>query len=783
MARPSKIGRRRLLFLLFAAALLLRLAYLVDSADNPFLDALGLDARYYDLRAREILREGPIGDEAYFMGPLYPHLLALVYGAAGRSLPLVRVLQACLGALIPVLLYRIGARVYGPTIALVAAALAVLYGPFVFYTAAILDTLLHTVLLLWILDRLTVPPDRAGPAHRFLSGLLFGLAAASRGNVVLFLPFALLGLLRGRGPGRRDPRAATMLLAGFLAIVAVTTARNWAASGDPVPLTSNGGLNFYIGNGPESSGAYVKPKGLDVDEDPSGRRLLEKQLGRPLSATEVSDEWRLRAERWIRDNPLAEARLLLKKAVLFLSTYEIPQIETYKFQMRYSPLIRALHVPFGVIAPLGLAATLLVRGRGAFPLVSFLYAYAGSVVLFFVLTRYRLPVLPVLILFASAYAVRLLGDVRGRDWRAAARRAAWTVPFFVLCNVNFYRLSADAGEAQSYYRLGIISQGRGETEAAMRYYRRSIELDPAYERSRLNLGELLAQTGRPEEAERQFRESIRLDPDYPKARLNLGTLLYRSGRIEEGEEQIEIALRLDPNYGKARLHLAAIALLRGEGDAAAHAAAALDLLPGADPARALAADFLERAGDLDAIAAWRARNGLPGPLPGRAREAIVAEVFRDRPDVPDLYRAGASEGDPSALWALGTFLYRQSDLDGAASALRDADGRAPDHPRIAFALGVLAARRGGNEEALACFERETRLDPGFLPAWRNAALLAASAGRPDEARRLALEYAERGGREDEAIRSVLSGGAPTGADRDRSPSSSPDAPSGERPPR
>ncbi len=755
MGRRRKVSRRKLLLLLYAAALVLRLLYLLDAADNPFLDALGLDARYYDLRAREILEEGLVGDEAYFMGPLYPHLLAAVYGIAGRNLTVVRILQAMIGAFVPVLLYRIGVRLFPPAVALTAALVALFYGPLIFYTGTILYATLAVSLILWILDRLSLPPEKIGAGHLVLTGILFGLASVGKGNLVLFLPFALYGIARRGKGGGWSLRRPAVLLAGFLVVIGAATARNHAASGDLVFLTSNGGLNFYIGNGPESSGAYEKPKGLDVDHDPAGTALLEKQVGRSLTPTQVSAEWRRRATDWIAANPAAEAKLLLRKAIFFFSTFEIPQIESYRFQMRYSPMIRLLHVPFGLIAPLGLAGVFLFRRRGVFFPLSFLFAYAVSIILFFVLTRYRLPVVPVLILFAAALLARLIEAGRRRDAGGTLRTAAVVLPFFFLCNFNFYRISPATGDAQSHYRLGIIAQSRGDREEALHRYRRSIELDPEYERSRLNLGELLAVTGRGAEAETQFREAIRIDGDYPKAYLNLGTLLYRSGRIDEGREALERAVRLDPEYGKAWLHLAALSLLTARPGGEEHAARAIEYLSPEDPVRPLAAEFRARNVEVEVIGRWRASRSLPVPLPASTREAMVAELFRDRQKVPDLYRAGAAGGDPSALYSLGAYLYRRGDAGGAEAAFAEADSIAPDHPFLGFALGLVLHGEGRAGEAAEMFLRETRLNPGFLPAWKNAALLAAGRGEGEEARRLAGEYLRRGGVEEDAIHAIL----------------------------
>lgn len=751
-----KVRARTIYLALFAIALALRLFYLWEARENPFFHGLGLDARYYDLRAREILAEGLVGDEAYFMGPLYPHLLAMVYAAAGRNLLLVRLLQAALSALVPVLVYRIGRRFFRPDESLVAALLAAAYGPLVYYTGAILYTTLAVTLILWILERLTAPVPRRPALHRFVTGLLFALAAVGKGNIVLFLPFAALVLARGvAAKPRWNRRAPVPFLLGFAAVISLATARNYAASGDFVPLTSNGGLNFYIGNGPESSGAYEKPEGLDVDHDPSGRRMLEKEYGRRLSPTEVSRIWRDRALAFIREKPAAEFALMVRKSVFLLSTFEIPQIESYHFQKRYSRLVSFLFIPFGVIAPLALAAVCRRRDGRTLALTTFLAAYAASIVLFFVLTRYRLPMLPVLMIYASITVSDAVRAFRRGQRAAVVRTAAWVLPFALLCNINFYFISPDTGDAQSRYRLGIIRASEGRIDDAIREYEESIRLDPSYAKSRLNLGEIRAVRGETAEAEKQLRASVGLDPRYPKARLNLGTLLYRSGRIDEGRRELERAVELDGEYGKAWLHLAAVALLTGEGDAVAPADRAVRFLPEGDPSRAVAAALAARARDVARLERWRASRGFTAPLPEGTRRAMVGEILGDRENVEGLYRQGASGGDPAALYLFGVYLFNREGFDESWAVFGRAAEKGGDLPGLRFAMGVLEMKRGDPEAALRHFLAETENDPDNLPAWKNAAILTAQFGSPDEAERFAAEYARRGGPPDDAIRALI----------------------------
>ena len=65
--------------LLMFVGLVLRLLHWNSFSQYPWFDFLGLDSKYYDEWAQKILRDGVQGEEPYFMGPLYPHLLAIGY--------------------------------------------------------------------------------------------------------------------------------------------------------------------------------------------------------------------------------------------------------------------------------------------------------------------------------------------------------------------------------------------------------------------------------------------------------------------------------------------------------------------------------------------------------------------------------------------------------------------------------------------------------------------------------------------------------------------------------
>src|SRR6185369_12215986 len=152
--------------------------------------------------------------------------------------------------------------------------------------------------LLWALAA-----ARARPTFgRWLgAGVLAGVLALLRENALLIAP--LLALLAYRRNLLRHGGA--FLLGTALALLPVALRNAWVG-GEPLPTTSQGGVNFYIGNNAQADGTYrpiVPGKQIPALERREPARLAEQILGRRLSAGEVSRYWFGRALAWARANP------------------------------------------------------------------------------------------------------------------------------------------------------------------------------------------------------------------------------------------------------------------------------------------------------------------------------------------------------------------------------------------------------------------------------------------------------------------------------------------------
>jgi tetratricopeptide (TPR) repeat protein len=743
-------------------------------AGHPWFDFLGLDAKYYDEWAQRILREGLQGDEPYFMGPLYPHLLAAVYAVFGRSLDAVRAIQVVLSAGTVGVLHLLGRAWGGPRLAMFCSGVAALYGPLIYYSVSLLYPTVTVLLAAVLLLALHESARRRSLGLAALAGVVLGVYALGRGNILLFAPLAFFWLVAAWGrpftprpsAWREGLPAGLVLTGATLAAILPATVHNLRA-GDPALLTTNGGLNFYIGNGPMATGGHQtpvlrleRPDGTvetitaDLHQDVECRTEAEYAVGRPLSYTEVSSFWFDETMRFIRANPGTFLSRLVMKAVHFWSTYEIPQIEHFGYFRRYSLPLRGPVLGFGLVGPLavvGMGLALRRPGKWALPLL-YVVAYSTSIVLFFVLARYRLPVLPALLPFSGVAALATVDAVRGRRFLPAGGIVGAAVVLGWAMQANFYGVDESKGIAQILYRHGIVADSNGEWEQAIGHYRSALELKPDYDKCHLNLGVDLARTGRAAEAEEHLRRAQEINPEYYRAPFNLGLLLEEQGRFDEARAAYARAIELEPRHLLARTALAEMELLANDLDGAREQLRAVREYDGRwesprnDLARA-------RAARLSAYVEERAALARAGHAECFAASPAVrrAEIERLREDhdaalavLGEYFRGGGDCAE--AYLVLGRILLRREEMPAAQDAFERALAADEGLPGVRLGLGLLAAIRGDAATAIDRLADEARRFPDSAEACLELGLVYERLrGDRAEAEKWYDRYLERGG--------------------------------------
>src|SRR5207249_3702445 len=132
-------------------------------------------------------------------------------------------------------------------------------------------------------------------------------------------------------------------------------------------------------------------------------------------------------------------RLQGKKLYLLLAGNEIPRNQEIYPARAYSPVLRALlwkvpglAFPFGLLLPLAVVGLAVGSSRAPW-LAAIVGAYALAILAFFITARYRVPLVPFLLVFAAEGVRWFLRDARAPE-RAAA--AAAGVLLFLAVNLR-----------------------------------------------------------------------------------------------------------------------------------------------------------------------------------------------------------------------------------------------------------------------------------------------------------------------------------------------------------
>ncbi|HRX85016.1 MAG TPA: glycosyltransferase family 39 protein, partial [Phycisphaerae bacterium] len=447
---------------IFALALVVRGLHLWGESHSPFFSFRGIDALDYHQMALG-MHDGTWPDhQPFFWAPLYPMFLGLLYGLVGQGALALKAIQAVFGALSCVLLYRVGRRLFAaPWIAAAAGVAMALYGTLVYFDGELLSANLDVLFQLLALELLLGAAVTRTTGRWTAAGVVMGLSVVNRGAILLLLPLAAAWtwcvMRRGwpvgpsRGATRERMGRAVQAVAGVVLPTVVTlglavahNVRVDAAASQGrmglLPVAYNLGINFYLGNHwslrdinktshPRHFSHYDEIMQLPVDAGVTGAFAGSQYLFHRTLAD-------------IRSDPGSWLRLMVHKLVELGQGREIPRSANLYAHRHDSLVLRALlwkHViafPGGLVIPfglVGLAAVLPQWRRHALVLLA-IGTQAAFVLMFFVTARYRLPVMPLLLLYGVAAVGVLVSAWRRGAWGRFAATSGAVAVLMVVCN-------------------------------------------------------------------------------------------------------------------------------------------------------------------------------------------------------------------------------------------------------------------------------------------------------------------------------------------------------------
>jgi len=611
---------RRDLFLVAAivlAAFCLRLIYILQFRHNPLFAYPMMDPSYNDQWARAFA-EGRcfMEGEPYFRAPLYAWFLGFCYKIFGPGYLAPRIVQAVLGAISCGLVFLVARHFYSRTAAAAAGFVAATFWLFFYFEGELLIVPLIVFLdLLFLL--LLVRGSISGSLFSLgAAGVVLGASALARPNILLFGICACLWLAlfdrrsadshprpRFRAGWRRRLARAAVLGCACLITIAPVTIRNKLAGNDLVLISSQGGVNLFIGNNLASDGSAAVIPGARPglwESYHDSIAIAEQAEGRALKPSEVSRHFFGRALAFVRDRPGDWFALTLKKVGYFWNQAEFTNNQPIRFfAERYGPVVGWMPIGFWLVGPLSLLGLILSmrRWRRFFPLYGFVLVYSASVIVFFVCTRFKIPVMPVLIILACGAVEWLITTFRLKRWHPLAVAILLLVPAFWWVNAQPKNWVDPA--YIGLMNLGIFERDQDRLDRAIEYFEEGIEIKPEFVPLHNFLGHAHLAGNDLDAAQSAYREAldrarsirwrfasdvaesmyglsliavarendtlalellgetVRLDPYFTLAHVELGELLERLGRTADAIGAFEKALSLLGEGSREALRIAA----------------------------------------------------------------------------------------------------------------------------------------------------------------------------------------------------------------------------------
>jgi tetratricopeptide (TPR) repeat protein len=484
-----------LLLALFIAAWAWRFFYLRRLAHSQLAGSLNADSLCYWEWSAFLLRVGPMGRNPFYMGPLYPYVLALLRLVFKDAMGSVLLVQATWGAAATVLIADAARRLTRPAAGLAIGMLVAGYQMAVFFDGLVLmESLLFFIesLLLWVVVRESwTAPRRAALAG---AGVLIGLLAQGRATAsALLIPLALL-IFQGASGARDAARRVALVLAVYAAVCAPAAIRNYAVSGEWIPFTYNLGFNLFVGNNPEAIGSYVgvaagdyapiqhHDPNQDGGMDGDGRSYLRAVTGIAFGPTASSRFWAERATTWARTHPIETLRLAAFKLAMMWNRREYSQIEDIdEFRVVLGPI----GLPFvgrfaflGALALAGLVFAWRAGGRARFA-IGYLAVMTLAIAPFFVTDRYRVHLVPAAALLAAFAIAEALRLIRTRTRAATITLGAGLAVGIAVVNLPLPSLDTARPAWDMACDLGDRWLTRSRPDLAIPEYEKAIDIERA----------------------------------------------------------------------------------------------------------------------------------------------------------------------------------------------------------------------------------------------------------------------------------------------------------------
>ena len=490
------------------------------------------------------------------------------------------------------LAYFLGRIIFGKKPAIIFAVLVSTYWLFIYFEGELLDTALSVTLSLAVIYALCLWCEKIKFHYVFLSGVLLGVSALIRPNILLFAPLVFIWTLWVLHRRKKKTSIAATWLGftfGAALLVLPVTIRNYVIGHDKVLISSNLGINLYIGNNETSSGTCAALPGIKeltgLDEwtcfdYPLIVRGVEQTTGKKMKYSEVSSYYSKKASDYILNHKLKMLKLLAVKTAQFWGPTELPNNKELYLEKLNSRTFR--YMPgFPMALSLGLvgiiqlflfrrnkrklednepytdAADIIITEKQyemSVLIILFVVSYFISVLPFFIVGRFRVPVIPFLFLFGGYGLYRTGKMFSSRNFLGAAIWIIVYIAIYLLGSIQI--IPFNHNESEWHLRRANCYRLAQKNYLALEECIKAVKLNPYLEKGQHRLADLLFQKKDYAGAIEHYNLALQIDPDQFDSHYNLALAYKSSGHIDAAIDQYVEALKIRPDYTNARRRLA-----------------------------------------------------------------------------------------------------------------------------------------------------------------------------------------------------------------------------------
>ncbi len=395
------MDNKKILLLILLLCLLLRLVWIFVFTPLELTD----DPRAYDTIAKGLVQGEGYHEEGKraFRPPGYPYFLASLYTIFGAFTLPVRLVQTVMAVITCLIIFFLGKKFANERTGLWAAGFFAVYPQCIRYPGNLYVETLFIFLFLYAMVFLFDVVKLPSYTKSIIAGILLGLSALVREvTLILILPILLWAILviNSYSEKKQLRKRLSVFVMFFVLTISPWTLRNYFLFQSFIPISTSGGFNFYLGNNPQATGQYNSESDIEIKwpyslSNESRDELLRLEL-------EAAKKGYTDGINFIVHNPGQFFRLALKKFVLLW------QPPTYKLNIREAfneTIFRIFwlinYLVLLILAPFGIWISIKKFGKEWILFLMILFSVTGLHMLMYSATRYRLPWIPFLMIFAA----------------------------------------------------------------------------------------------------------------------------------------------------------------------------------------------------------------------------------------------------------------------------------------------------------------------------------------------------------------------------------------------